>query len=141
MQRNNLLYIREMLDFNIETFSALIGVSKSTYSRWETQESFIPVKHLTTISQNYKYSFDYILNLTNKNNYKKFNVNKKVSASRIKEIRKSHNLTQIELAKILNTSHSTISAYENAKTLILPVFAYQLAKKFNLSVDWIYGRA
>ena len=55
-------------------------------------------------------------------------------------LRKKFNLSQNDLAKLLNTSHSTISAYENGKTLILTVFAYSIATKFEISLDWLCGR-
>ena len=58
----------------------------------------------------------------------------------IKLLRKKNHLTQSDLAKILNTSQSTISAYENGKTLVLTVFIYSLATQFNLSVDMLCGR-
>lgn len=41
---------------------------------------------------------------------------------------------------MLNTSHSTISAYENGKILILTSFAYSIAIKYNVSLDWLCGK-
>ena len=49
-------------------------------------------------------------------------------------------LTQEELAKDLNTTHSTISAYESGKTLILTSFVYEIAIKYKLSLDWLCGK-
>lgn len=46
----------------------------------------------------------------------------------------------MELAKLLNTTHSTISAYESGKTTILTVFAYEICKKYNISMDYLIGR-
>ena len=40
----------------------------------------------------------------------------------------------MEIANLLNTTHSTISAYENGKTLILTSFLYQICKTYNISV-------
>ena len=50
------------------------------------------------------------------------------------------NITQEELANILNTTHSTISAYESGKTTILTAFAYQICKRYNISMDYLCGR-
>ena len=58
----------------------------------------------------------------------------------IKELRIKNKLTQKELAKILNTTQSNISSYENGNTLILTAFLYNFAKHFNVSMDYICGR-
>ena len=58
----------------------------------------------------------------------------------IKMIRKKNNLTQKDLANLLNTSQSTISAYENGKTLVLTAFVYSLAIQFNIPSDIICNR-
>ena len=56
------------------------------------------------------------------------------------EIRKEKNITQEELASTLNTTHSTISAYESGKTTILTAFAYEICKRYNISMDYLCGR-
>ena len=58
----------------------------------------------------------------------------------LKEYRIRKNITQEKLAEELNTTHSTISAYESGKTLILTVFAYGIVTKYNLSLDWLCGK-
>ena len=70
--------------------------------------------------------------------YKK-KIDKNTIGNNIKFLRKKNNLTQSDLAKILNTSQSTISAYENGKSLVLTVFIYSLAHEFNLSIDKLCG--
>ena len=60
---------------------------------------------------------------------------------RIAELRKEHNLNQVGLGMKLNVSQKMISAYEsgihqpNVDTLI------QMAKLFNVSVDYIIGNS
>ena len=63
-----------------------------------------------------------------------------VNLLRIKAERVANGLTQEELAKDLNTTHSTISAYESGKTLILTSFVYEIAIKYKLSLDWLCGK-
>ena len=58
----------------------------------------------------------------------------------IKELRIKNNLSQREMAKILNTTQSAVWSYETGKTLILTAFAYQICKHFNVSMDWICGK-
>ena len=59
---------------------------------------------------------------------------------KIDYIRRDRGLTQEELANILNTTHSTISAYESGKTTILTAFAYEICKRYNISMDYLCGR-
>ena len=61
-------------------------------------------------------------------------------AERLKDIRIENDLSQKDLATLLNTSQSTISAYEAGKTIILTAFALEIVKKYNISLDWLCGR-
>ena len=71
---------------------------------------------------------------------KLINLDNKLIGARIRKIRLDNNLTQEKLAIFLNTTHSTISAYENGKTLILTIFAFEICKKYNYSLDWLCGK-
>ena len=55
-------------------------------------------------------------------------------------IREENSLTLRTLADELSTTSSTISAYETGKTLILTAFAYQICKKYKVSLDYLVGR-
>ena len=46
-----------------------------------------------------------------------------------------------ELAKVLNTSHSTLSSYEHGNNLIIISFAFEIALKYNISLDWLCNRS
>lgn len=56
-------------------------------------------------------------------------------SNNIKKIRKDFNLTQSELAKILNTTKQAISLYETAKTLPPIHVLIRLSEYFNVSID------
>ena len=92
----------------------------------------------------FKVSMDYVLGLSEKNDYYKYDYTKKLDKEKIgnfiKVLRKKNKLTQKELASILNTSQSTICAYESGKTLLLTAFAYNIAKEFNISIDKLCDR-
>ena len=136
-----LTIIREKKDLSQRQIAKILGVSKSTYARWETMEEIIPLPHLNNFCKYFKVTMDYVLNLSENNDYYlnsySSEINKNIIGKNIKLIRKKHNLTQKDLADILNTSQSTISAYENGQTLFLTAFIYTLASKFNLSADKI----
>lgn len=132
--------IREDHDLTQNDIGKLLSISRQNYSRWETGEKIIPLKHLDTLSNYYQMSFGYLCGLSKENNYKKGNISKEKIGNRLKKFRKENNITQQELANILNTTHSTISAYESGKTTLLTIFAYEIAKKYNISMDWICGK-
>ena len=143
MERNNLAILRNKKDISQRELAKILKVSKSTYARWETQEEIIPLWHLINFCNYFKVSMDYVLGLSLNNNFSKYDYNKKIDKSiignNIKLLRKKNNLTQFDLAKTLNTSQSTISAYENGKSIVLTVFIYSLAQQFNTSIDKLCG--
>ena len=132
--------IREDNDLTQEFIANLLSISRQNYSRWETGEKVIPLKHLSTLGNYYKMSFDYLTGLSKENNYQEIKLDRKKIGTRLREFRTEYKVTQTELADILNTTHSTISAYESGKTMILTIFAYEIAKKYNISMDWLCGK-
>lgn len=130
--------IRENNDISQRKLSQILNISKSNYNRWETQEKIIPLERLKDFCNYFSVSMDYIFDLNKNNNYSYIDNLDKISiGKKLKEIRIKINVTQKELAIFLNTTHSTISAYENGKTLILTAFLYQICKKYNVSMDTI----
>ena len=144
MNDNKLLSLREDKDLYQRDIAQIIGIGRRTYASYELNTRIIPLKHLNTLSNYYDVSMDYIVNLSKTKINKKIKhineLNKVKIGKNIKQVRKDNNLTIRDLASVLNTTPSTISAYENGKTLILTAFAYQLCKKYNVSLDWLCGR-
>ena len=134
--------LRDEHDLVQTKMAEIMGVSKSTYARWETDEAIIPLKHLNNLCNYFDVSMDYITGFSKEKNYKNINkrLNKQIIGQRLREFRKNNNLTQEALAKKLNTSHSTISGYENGNTMILTAFVYDIAKNYNVSMDKLCGR-
>lgn len=134
--------IRENMELNQKEVADVLKVSQPTYSRWEKEIEIIPLNKLILFAKYFNVSLDYLCNLSLiKKENKNYNyiVNKELSSNNIINFRKKNNLTQKELAIFLNTTPSTICAYEKGKTLILTSFAYQICKKYNISMDYICG--
>ena len=125
MNNTRLLELREYNFLLQKDIAQILNIDRSTYSTWETNLKIIPLKHLNTLSNYYNISMDYILGLTNKKiKYKKLNeLDKKIIGNNIKKLRSNNNLTLRDLARVLYTTSSTISAYETGKTLLLTAFA------------------
>ena len=134
--------IREENDLTQDDIGKILNVSRVAISQWESDKEIIPLEKLNTFANYFNVSFDYLANLsnnkTNENIY--INLDPVLIGKRLKEFRENNNLTLRQLADILNTSASTLCAYESGKVLILTVFAYEIAKKFKISLDWICGK-
>ncbi len=140
---SNIKKVREELDYTQTKMAEILGVSKSSYNYFETGEHFIPLKHLINFCNTFHVTMDYACGLTNKK--VKSNVDMPLRNDlvkvRLKEIRLKHNLKQAEVAEILHTCQSNVSAYESGKTRILTAFLLTFAKHFNVSIDYIMGRS
>lgn len=60
-------------------------------------------------------------------------------ADRIKLLRESAGLTQAELAKSLGLSRSGVNAWEMGLSIPSTQYIVELAKKFNVSSDYLLG--
>ena len=144
MNEKRLFDLREYADLSQKDLANKLGVTQQTYSLWEKGTTIIPLKHLNNLCNYYKTSMDYVLGLSNERTNSDIKeikeLNKKLIGSRIKEIRENNKLTLRDLASELNTTSSTISAYETGKTLVLTAFAYQICTKYDVSLDWLCGK-
>ena len=87
-------------------------------------------------------NMDYIIGIS-KEKIKMQNNNvldKKIIGKNIKKLRLDNDLTQKDLAVMLHTTQSVISAYEAGKTLILTAFAIELCLKYHVSLDKLCNR-
>lgn len=143
MYSNNIYSIREIFDLTQTELASILGISQSCVTRWERGKEFIPIRKANIISNTYNISLDYLFNLSKDKYINIINKNLDLAliGKRLVKIRKDQDLTLRDLAKELNTSSSTISAYETGKTLILTAFAIQICSKYKVSMDWLYGKS
>ena len=60
--------------------------------------------------------------------------------NRIRDLREDHDLTQTQIAKLLNIEQTTYSKYERGKVNV-PMDAYlKLADYYGVSLDYLLGR-
>ena len=136
-----LLDVREFHDLKQSDVAKILNVTQASYSRWETDIELIPLKQLSEFCNYFNVSMDYIMGLNRKNKSNgTHKLSKKEIGKRLKLVRKKYNLTQSELADFLNTSQSTISAYESGRTTLLTSFALAICEKYKISLDWLCGR-
>ena len=143
MQTDRLIYIREEKDLKQIEVAKLLNIDRSALSHWERNARTIPLNKLNDLCNLYQVSMDFIFNLTDKPTYKTFSstsLNKEKIGKRILKIRKKYKLTLEDIASQFNSATSTVWGYENGKYLISTTFVYDLAKRYNLSMDWICCR-
>lgn len=58
---------------------------------------------------------------------------------RIQDLREDHDLTQAEVARLLNVSQSTYSRYESGYLDVPSEVLIALARFYNVSTDYILG--
>ena len=139
----NIEKLRDEKDLLKKEVAKHIGVVESVYSEWENEKLSIPTKRIYQLANFFEVNIDYMIGISNTR--KHIQANKEIDihlvSSRIKEIRKSLNMTMRDLSEKFNTSSSAISNYENSKFLILSPFLIELCKFSNYSIDWVLGRS
>ena len=142
---NRIKDLRDDNDLKQKDIAKVIGINRRTYSSYEISNKIIPLKHLNTLCNFYNVSMDYIFYLSNEKTSNTINkvigLDKNIIKEKLKEVRLENNLTFRGLAKELNTTPSTLHAYETGKTLILTSFLYQICQKYEISMDWFCGRS
>ena len=125
---------KEMADY--------LNINQSTYSKFELNKAAIPIELLNKLSNYYNVSLDYLLKVTDNPNIKIDNkeIDKRQVGENLKKFRKDHKLYQETLAKEIGTSHSLISEYESGKKLVSLTYGYAICKRFNISLDILYGK-
>lgn len=61
-------------------------------------------------------------------------------ADRLKSLRKSNNLTQAELGRILGVGKTTISMYETGNSTPSDEIKFKISEYFNVSLDYLLGK-
>lgn len=134
--------LREEHEITQKEIGRLLGVDHSTYGGWERGRDLFPLERLIILANYYQVSIDYITGQNSNRTYPdlKKDINIIIMKQRIRKIRVEHHFTQVAIANTINTSHSTICAYE--KGLVNPslIYLYQLAQMFHVSIDYLLGR-
>lgn len=142
MNFERLFFLREEQDLFQNDIANILNVKQVNISNWENGKEIIPLTKLNMYANYFNVSLDYIMKLSDKKipSINRNTLDKILIGKNIKIIRMQNNLSQQDLANVLNTTKSTIWAYEAGKTLILTAFAYQICVKYNVSMDWLCGR-
>ena len=134
--------IREEHDIKQKDIAKRLNVSQPNYARWETKAKIIPLEKLNELCNYFEINMDYVVGISKEKIKMQSNniLNKEIIGKNIKNIRLDNNLSQKELATMLHTTQSVISAYEAGKNLILTAFAIEICLKYHESLDKLCNR-
>lgn len=133
--------VRIYADLKQREVAEILGVSRNSYNMWERENDLIPLRQLDKFCNIFHVSLDYVLGFTDVWEYENSKrIDTKLLAKRIKRIRRENDLTQDELAKILNITRSSISKYENGINLALTSYIIGFCKYFHVSADFVTGK-
>ena len=133
--------VRIYADLKQREVAEILGVSRNSYNMWERENDLIPLRQLDKFCNIFHVSLDYVLGFTEVWEYENSKrIDSKLLAKRIKRIRRENDLTQDELAKILNITRSSISKYENGINLALTSYIIGFCKYFHVSADFVTGK-
>ena len=136
MKFENLITLRKEANLSQYEMGKILKTTQSNYSRWETGKEYIPLQKLDMFCKYFNVSMNYVLGRAKKREeYQITHFNNKKVGNNIKDLRVQKGDTQKSLAQYLNTSQSTISAYESGKSTILTSFALKIIDKYNCSLD------
>ena len=142
MNFDRIKFVREERELTQMEMAELLNVKRSAYSLWEINKNIIPLIKLNNFCNIFSLSMDYIARLSDIKTYelKHGDLDIKEIGKRFKQARKELNYTQEKLAKIFNTTHSAISAYENGITMIPTIFLIEFSKISQISLNWFCGK-
>lgn len=131
------------MDLKQKDIAEMFGVHFATVSGLETGKDTIPLERLIEYANRFNFSLDYLFGITKQNDtsYLPLEIDLNVIAQNLRKIRKSHNLTQEDVAKKINTSQASYAHYENSVNLIPTTFLYNLTDIYKpFSIDKLLGR-
>ena len=139
---NNLKFCREELKLTQTELGKILNVHRKTISNWENSIDPISLEKLVIFCNLYNYSLDYVVGLERKNTTysNEIILNKKEIGLRLKKLRKSLNLSQLEYANKCGLAQRTYSNYETGLNLITTTNLYAICKTYNISMDYLLGR-
>jgi transcriptional regulator with XRE-family HTH domain len=134
--------IREDHDLNQREMAGILNVNRSTYSLWELGINIIPLKKLSEFADYFNFSIDYVLGLTNNKNNDNLTqgIDFKKLGNNLKNLRQERNLSQENIANILNVTQACIAKYEKGLIEISTSNIYKISKEFKISISKLCGK-
>ena len=128
-------------DLSQKELSKILGISEDVYSNQENGRSNMSVDTAIRFANYFGVSLDYLFGKSDKKSFSgDILYNALETGFRLKKIRLGRNLSQEQMASLLNIPQRTYSSYERCDRSIPLEFLFNFASIFDISLDYLTGR-
>lgn len=135
---NEIQKLRKLHNLTQAELASKLNVSTSTIGMYESDNREPRIAIILKLSELFSVSTDYLLG---SHTTEKILLNKSDFGSRLKVLRDSKNLTQADLADLLDVDRTSISKYENNKQEPELHIIRKISTLFNVSIDFLLGNS
>jgi len=130
--------LREDRDLSQEDIAKVLQTTQEQVSKYETGRQMMGIDKYVKLAKYYNVSLDYLTGLID--TPKKLYWGEIMDIfQRMKDLREDHDLTQADVAKILQTTREQVSKYETGRQMMGADKYIKLAKYYNVSLDYLMG--
>ena len=130
--------LREDRDLSQEDIAKVLQTTQEQISKYETGRQMMGIDKYMKLAKYYNISLDYLTGLINTPKKLYWNENMDIF-QRMKDLREDHDLSQEDIAKVLQTTREQVSKYETGKQMMGADKYIKLAKYYNVSLDYLMG--
>ncbi len=134
--------IRVYNGYSQSEIAKLLKVGKSVYANWEINKRLIPLKNLADLANIYNINIDYLVGLSNRQeNMDSFKIDTDIISNNLRLLMVDNNLNIKEFSSLIKYSERAIHYYLNKERLIPTYVIYDIARIFDISIDYLLGRS
>lgn len=128
-------------DYKQLDVAKILDVKHDTYSKWERGINDIPIEKSNDLANLYNVSLDYLLGLSDYSVApERKEINHQILCERLLALRKSEQLSQEALAKLIGFHQRTYSHYEDGSRPLTTYKIFDIAVYYSISIDYLVGR-
>ena len=126
--------IRQDNDVSQEKMAKIVGVKRSTLSKWEIGLTVPSLRNVFDYARYFNFTIDYMLGLNHDRKRAEYNeYDSQLIANNLRALRLNANLTLAKLSKQLHVSYAAIARYEHNKSNPSLNVVYRYCKTFKIS--------
>ncbi len=135
--------IREDRDLIQQEIADYLKITRGRYAMYECGSNIIPLKLLDKLSIKYQVSINYLVGISKIKNSSNDDIkpmNFTLMCQRLKNERKKANLSQKQVAEILDITQSHYATYEKGRNTIPITRLIKLSTLYKVSIDYLMGK-